>query len=78
MRLHTRLGHRPGSKAADTIGYESEDGTETEDEIDEDNWMHNESYDTSTVKAWDCAAKHGELVPGLYPSPPAPSPQQHL
>ena len=47
------------------MGYESEDGPETEDEIDEDKWMPNESCDTSTFNAWDCATKHRQLVPGL-------------
>ena len=33
-----------------SAGYSSEEGLGSEDEIDEDKWIHNESCDTSTLK----------------------------
>ena len=45
-----------------SAGYSSEEGLDSEDEIDEDKWIHNESCDTSTLKAWDYATKFRERV----------------
>ena len=45
-----------------SAGSSSEEGLDSEDEIDEDKWIHNESCDTSTLNAWDYATKFRERV----------------
>ena len=41
----------PEGKAADDNGYESEEGADTEDEVDEDKAMHHDTFDTTAFKA---------------------------
>ena len=56
----------PGGRAADATGYESEDGPNTENEIDEDRRRHHETIETTTFKAWDYADKYRKYLNAVH------------
>ena len=56
----------PEGKAADDNGYESEEGAETEDEVDEDKAMHHDTFDTTTFKAWEYADKYRKYINAVH------------
>ena len=47
----------PAGCTDDTTGYFRNERPDSEDEIDEDKWMHNESCDQTNLKAWDYASR---------------------
>ena len=47
----------PEGRAVDATGYSSDEGLGSEDEIDEDENRHNETFESSSFKAWGYAAK---------------------
>ena len=56
----------PEGEAVDVNGYESEEGAETEDEVDEDKAMHHDTFDTTTFKARDYADKYRKYLNAVH------------
>ena len=50
-------GGFPEGRAADATGCSSDEGMVSEDEIDEDENLHNETFESSSFKAWGYAIK---------------------
>ena len=52
----------PEGRAVDATCYSSDEGMGSEDQTEEDEYMHNETVESSSFKAWDYAAKCRDRV----------------